>query len=69
MVNSLLSSCGTWGLEHTGSVVGLGRFSCLTACGILVPQSAIKPASPALEGVFLTTGPPREVPEHIFVAF
>ena len=28
------------------------------ACGILVPQPGIKPASPALEGRFLTTGPP-----------
>ena len=28
------------------------------ACGILVPQPGIEPTSPALEGGFLTTGPP-----------
>ena len=32
--------------------------SCPVACGILVPQPGIKPVSPALEGGFLTTGPP-----------
>ena len=58
VVSSLISSCGTWGLEHTGSVVALGAFGCLMACGILVPQPGIKPVSPALEDVFLTTGPP-----------
>ena len=34
------------------------------ACGILVPEPGIKPASPALEGRVLTTGPPRESPEE-----
>ena len=33
-------------------------FSCPVACGILVPPPGIEPASPALEGRFLTTGPP-----------
>ena len=28
------------------------------ACGILAPQPGIEPALPALEGDFLTTGPP-----------
>ena len=32
--------------------------SCPLACGILVPQPGIQPASPALEGRFLTPGPP-----------
>ena len=32
------------------------------ACGILVPQPGIKPASPALEGKFLITGPPGMSP-------
>ena len=53
--------CCTWafssGLWVTGSVVVAHRLSCSTACGILVPQPGIKPASPALEGGFLTTGP------------
>ena len=31
--------------------------SCLTACGILVSPPGIEPASPALEGRFLTMGP------------
>ena len=34
------------------------RLSCPKACGILVPRPGIKPASPALAGGFLTTGPP-----------
>ena len=38
-------------------VVDLGP-SCSTLCGILVPQAGIKPVSPAVEGRFLTTGPP-----------
>ena len=36
------------------------RLSCPTACGILVSQPEIEPSSPALEGGFLTTGPPRK---------
>ena len=32
--------------------------SCSAACGILVPQPVIEHASPALQGGFLTTGPP-----------
>ena len=32
--------------------------SCPVACGILVPQPGIEPTSPAVEGRFLTTGPP-----------
>ena len=34
------------------------RLSCSPICGILVPQPGIKPASLALQGVILTTGPP-----------
>ena len=41
-----------------GSVVVAHGLSCLEACGILVPRPGIKPTSPALEGRFLTTGPP-----------
>ena len=32
--------------------------SCPPACGILVPRPGIKPTTFALEGGFLTTGPP-----------
>ena len=34
--------------------------SCSTACGILVPRAGIEPTSSALQGGFLTTGPPGE---------
>ena len=34
--------------------------SCRTAWGILVPRPGIEPTSPALEGRFLTTGPPAK---------
>ena len=53
-----LSSCGTWALEHVGSVVAACGLSWPVECGILVPRPGIEPASPALEGGFLTTGPP-----------
>ena len=54
---SLLSWCA-------GSrVCGL---SCPTACGILVPWPAIEPMPPALEGRFLTTGPPGKSLYHHF---
>ena len=46
-------------LRHTGfSLVAAHRLSCPTVCGILVPWPGIEPTSPALEGRFLTTGPP-----------
>ena len=41
-----------------GSVVVACRLSCHTALGILIPSPGIEPASPALQGEFLTTGPP-----------
>ena len=37
------------------SSCGIG-FSCPGECGILVPLPGIEPTSPALEGIFLTTG-------------
>ena len=46
-------------LLHVGSVVAC-RLSCSTACGISVPQPGIELKSPALQGGFLTTGPPGE---------
>ena len=47
---------------HAGSVVGVHRLSCPVPCGILVPQPATQPASPALESRFLTAGPPAKSP-------
>ena len=52
--------CSVWAL-HCGaqaSLVVAHRLSCLAACGILVSQPGIEPTSAALEGRFLTTGPP-----------
>ena len=43
-----------------GSVVSMRRFNCCPECGILVPNPGIKLMSPALQGRFLTTGPPGE---------
>ena len=50
-------------LRHGGSVVAVHGLSCPVACGILVPQPGIEPASPALEGGFLITGRPGKSPE------
>jgi len=41
-----------------GLVVGAHRLNCIMSCGILVLQPETEPVSPALEGGFLTTGPP-----------
>ena len=53
-----LCSCGTWAPER---VVG----SVVVARGILVLRPGIEPASPALEGGFLTTGPLGKSLNHI----
>ena len=46
-----------WICYNTASVLCFGFFG-QEACGILAPQSGIKPMSPALEGEVLLTGPP-----------
>ena len=58
MASALLSSCDAWAPERVGSVLVARELSCPVACGILVPPPGIEPAAPALEGGFLTTGPP-----------
>ena len=45
-------------LQHAGFYIVVCRLRCPTACEILVPRPGIKPASPALQGRFLTTGSP-----------
>ena len=56
-------------MAHDSLVVARG-FSCSKACGILVPQPGIEPASLALSGEFLTTGPPGKSHNPcIFVGF
>ena len=54
-------------LWHTDSlVVVCWLSSCGTwACGILVPWPGIEPVSSALQGRFLTTGPPRKSWLHL----
>ena len=41
--------------------------SCPAACGILAPWPGIEPGSPALQGRFLTTGPPGK--SHVLSGF
>ena len=57
----LVLTCGTWELccgmqdillRHTGFSLVVCGLSCPVACGALVPQPGIEPASPALEGGF-----------------
>ena len=47
-----------------GSVVVAHGLSCSEACGIF-PDWGIKPVSLALQGAFLTTGPPGKPPELV----
>ena len=54
----VLSSCGMGAPEHKSSVAVVCWLRCSVACGILVPQPGTEPMFPALEGRFLTTGPP-----------
>ena len=53
-----LSSCGTESPECAGSVIEAMSLVAPQPMGLLVPQSGIKSASPALRGKFLTTRPP-----------
>ena len=52
--------CGAWAFSSYGS------WTLVIACGILVLQPRVEPKSQALEGGFLTTGPPGMFPQ-IFV--
>ena len=47
-------------------LVGACGLSCPAACEILVLWPGIKPGSPALEGEFLTTGPPGKPLDEAF---
>lgn len=48
-----------WSMD---SLVAALRFSCSSACGILVPWPGIEPKFPTLQGAFLTTRPPVKYP-------
>ena len=48
-----------WGIVAAHGLLYLKhRLSCPSARGILVPRPGVEPMPPALEGRFLTTGPP-----------
>ena len=53
------------GLQSSSSAVVAHRLGCSTACGILVPQPGFQLVSLALQGRFLTTEPPRELPKPL----
>ena len=59
-----ISCCSSWTLRlwYMGSMVEARGLSCCVAHGILVSQSGTEPASPALQGGFLTTGLPGTSP-------
>ena len=54
-----LSSCGPWAPEW-GLSRAVCRLRCSAARGIFISQPGIEPTSPALQGGFLTTGPPEK---------
>ena len=59
----------SWALKlwRMGSVIAMCRLSCSATCEMLVLWPAIKPASPALQGGFLTPGPPGKFREYWFL--
>ena len=58
----LVEPCGIFDVSRGTAVVARGLqcawASVVAARGILVPRPGIEPVSPALQGTFLTTGPP-----------
>ena len=50
--------------QKSSSIVAEFRVHC-SMWGVLVPRPGIEPMSPALEGRFLTTGPPGKSQEGI----
>ena len=49
---------GVSAFQHRDSIVAAPGFSCSKACEILIPQPGIELMFPALQGRFLTSGPP-----------
>ena len=47
-----------WFLVVARMIFMAHRLSCPAECGILVPQPGIEPMSPAVQGTYLTAGPP-----------
>lgn len=65
------TGCSSWttGCSMVGSVVALHGHRCRRPCGVLVFQPGIKPASPALEGRFITTRPAGKSRQNNFLIF
>ena len=65
--NTLGLSCGAWalgcGAQTLVAVLGL---SCSAAYGILASRQGFEPMFNALQGGFLTTGPPGKSQMHFF---
>ena len=56
-----VSGWDTWALEHAGPVVAVCGPGCSVACGATnFPNSPIRDRAPALQGRFLTAGPPEK---------
>ena len=51
--------------ECMGAAAVAHTLHCPKACGILAPQPGTEPLSPALQGGFLTTGPPGKSQEFL----
>ena len=69
--NGGIFHCGAWTLVVSWmwtSVVLALKLNHLVACRILVPWPGIKPASPALQGRYLPTGPSGKPPSGVFFA-
>ena len=76
-INSLLHvclaalglSCVVWDISlwFTDCLWFCVQGSCPLACGIFVPGSGIEPMSSALQGRFLTTGPPGKSLSNVFL--
>ena len=65
--DSLVVTLGLHQLQQADSLVAVRRLSCSAICGILVPKQGFEPASPALQGRFLTPGLLREAPPFCFL--
>ena len=65
VVGCTLSSYSKQALECGGSIVAVHELNYPQHEGFLVPQPGIKPVSPALQGEFLTTGPPGKLLEQV----
>ena len=61
-----LLSRGAQAPKRVDSVVAACTLSCPTACAILVPCPGLEPAPPALQGRFLTIGPPGKSLFYLF---